>query len=108
MPRIDVPVTAVTKSGIAPAAEVPGDPVNNHSFANDSRTWLTARNNGATPRTVTIRLSGLVDGQAIEPKTVSVPATSSRYIGPFDTTRYGRTVLIDVDHADLRLSAYRI
>ncbi|MET0416060.1 MAG: hypothetical protein ABW022_08570 [Actinoplanes sp.] len=108
MPRTAIPVTAINKAGVAPPAETNGDVANNHSVSNDGRTVLLIRNNGATPRTASFRLAGAVDGQAITAKTVTVPATSSRYVGPFDTTRYGTTMQVDVDHADLRLSALRI
>lgn len=107
MARVAVPVTVITKAGVAPATEVNGDPVNGHSIANGGSTFIVARNNGATPRTVTINLQGSVDGQPITARTVPVPATASRYIGPFDTTRYGSSLEVQVDHADLKLLAFR-
>ena len=110
MARIAVPVTAITKAGVAPAAETNGDAVENHTVANNGRTVLLVRNsNGAaTVRTLTVRLSGTVDGQAITSRTYPIAAGASRYIGPFDTTRYGSSMLVDVDHAELKLSAYSI
>jgi hypothetical protein len=108
MARVAVPVTAITKAGVAPPAETNGDATNHHSVSNDSRTVLLCRNNGASTRTVSVLLSGTVDGQAITARSISIPTSASRYIGPFDTTRYGTTLLVNVDHADLRLSAFRI
>lgn len=110
MPRVSVPVTIISKAGVAPAAETNGDPVNNHTVANDGRTVLLVRNaNGAAvARTLTVRLAGTRDGQAITPRTYSIPAAASRYIGPFDTTNYGSSVQVDVDNAELKLSAYRL
>lgn len=110
MPRVSVPVNALTTSGIAPAAEVNGDPVNNHAVANDGRTFVLVRNsNGAaTARTLTIVVQGAVEGQGITPKTVSVPAAASRYLGPFNTTNFGSELQLNVDNAELKLSAYRI
>lgn len=110
MARTAVPVTAITKAGVAPTAETTGDSVNNHSIPNDGKTVILAHNTNAssTARTLTVRLSGSVDGQAITPKTYTIAAAASRYIGPFDTTRYGSTLLVDVDNAELHLSAYRI
>lgn len=108
MPRVVVPVTEITKTGVAPAAEVTGDPAQNHYFANDSRTFLVCRNNGATPRTLTVRINTTVDGFAVSSRTVAIPATSTRYVGPFEVGPYGTVCNVDVDHADLRLSCYRI
>lgn len=110
MPRVAVPVTAISRAGVAPAAETNGDATNNHTVANDGKTIMLVRNaNGAaTARTLTVRLSGAVDGQGISPKTYSIAAAASRYIGPFPVGSYGSTMQVDVDNADLKLSAYRI
>lgn len=110
MARGDLPVTDITRDGIAPAAEVNADTVNNHDFANDGRTFLLVRNSDAGgPHNVTIVTPGAVDSQAVADRVVAVPASSSRYIGPFSTNDYnvsGR-VQVNVDHATLRLSTYR-
>jgi hypothetical protein len=108
--RAAIPVTIISRTGVAPVAETNGDPVNNHTVANDGRTVLLVRNsNGAAvARTLTVRLSGAVDGQGITPRTYSIPAAASRYIGPFGTTEYGTSMQVDVDNAELKLSAYRI
>lgn len=110
MPRVAVPVTAISRAGATPAAETNGDPVNNHTVANDGRTILLVRNaNGAaTARTLTVHLTGAVDGQAIEPREYSIPAAASRYLGPWPVSQYGTSMQVDVDNADLKLSAYRI
>ncbi|WP_033338967.1 hypothetical protein [Catenuloplanes japonicus] len=107
MARVAVPVTVITKAGVAPATEVNGDPVNAHSVANSGSTFIVARNNGVTPRTMTINLKGSVDGQPITARSVSVPASGTRYVGPFDTTRYGASLEVGVDHADVKLQAFR-
>jgi hypothetical protein len=106
MPRVIVPVTQFSKAGIAPAAEVTGDPTNLHYLFNDSQTVILVRNNGASTRTFTAQFAVTFDGQSVTGKPYSIPATSSRYIGPFETGTYGTTMNVDVDHADLRLSAY--
>lgn len=111
MARSTLTITNITKAGVAPPAETTGDPVNNHLLPNDGvKTFLLARNaNGSsTARTLSVRFQGSVDGQAITPRTYSIPAGASRYIGPFDATKYGRNVEIDVDNAELRLTAFRI
>jgi hypothetical protein len=70
---------------------------------------LLVRNSGSTvPRTVTLRLPGLTDGQSITPRTVSIPLSTSRYIGPFPTGDYGSSLQVDVDNAELKLLAFGI
>lgn len=112
MPRVAVPVTPLSRTGtgVAPAAETNGDATNNHTVANDGKTWLLVRNsNGAAlARVLTVRLSGGRDGQSITPRTYSIPAAASRYIGPFPVSDYGSTMQVDVDNAELKLSAYRL
>lgn len=109
MARVDLPLTEITRAGVAPAAEVTGDATNNHSFSNDGEVFLLARNSAATAtRTVTLRIAQTVDNQAVTSRTVAVPISVSRYIGPFPTDVWGQTVNVDVDHADLKLSAYHV
>ncbi len=108
MPRVTVPVTTITRAGVAPASEVNGDATNNHQIANDGRTVLLVRNaNGSsTARTLTVVIQGAIDGFAPTPRTYSIAAGASRYIGPFDTVAYGTLMQVNVDNAELKLSAY--
>lgn len=108
MPRVAVPVTQITRGGVAPAAETDGDPVNHHMVNNDGRVFLLVRNAGASPRDITFRFASAVDGQAVTPRVVAVAAGASRYFGPFPTADYGEDLQVDVAHADLKLSAYHL
>lgn len=112
MPRTDLPLTDLSRAGVAPGAEVNGDVTNNHEFSNNGRVFLLVRNSDASvARTVTIVTPGTVDGQAVADIAISVPATVSRYIGPFPEGIYnvaGGVVQVNVDHANLRLTAYRL
>lgn len=110
MARVNLPLTEITRAGVAAGAEVTGDATNHHSFSNDGRVFLLVRNsNGAsTARTVTITVPGTVDGQSVTARTVTIAAAASRYIGPFPKAVYGGTVLVNVDHAELKLTAYHI
>lgn len=110
MARTNVPVTAISRAGIAPAAEVNGDSVNHHSFANtNSNVILLVRNaDGAGAHTVTISINETVDGQVVTARAVSIPLSASRYFGPFPAGVYGTTVLLDVDSSQLKLSAYSV
>jgi hypothetical protein len=109
MPRVDIPVTQITRSGIAPATEVNGDPVNNHSIVNDGTVWLEVRNSGSTvARTVSARFDKTIDGQTTAAKTWSIPTSATRRIGPFPVRYYGTTLQVDVDNAELKLVAYKL
>lgn len=111
MPRVAVPITALSRlAAVTPAAETNGDATNNHTVPNDGQTFLLVRNANAssTARVLTVRLSGARDGQSITPRTYSIPAGASRYIGPFPVSDYGTSMQVDVDNAELKLSAYRL
>jgi hypothetical protein len=109
MPRVDIPVTQITRSGVAPATEVNGDATNNHSVSNDGATWIEVRNSGSTvARTVSARFANTIDGQTTAAKTWSIPTSSTRRIGPFPVRYYGTTLQIDVDNAELKLTAYKV
>jgi hypothetical protein len=99
-----------TGTGVALPSETTGDPVNNHFVNNDGNVIIVVRNsNGtATARTLTVHLSGAVDGQSITPRTYSIAAGATRVIGPFPTGSYGTTMQVDVDNAELLLYTLRI
>jgi hypothetical protein len=105
--RTNVPVTQITRAGVAPGTEVNGDPTNNHVVANNGKMFLEVRNSGSTvARTVTFRFPGLVDGQSVTPRAVSIPTSASRRFGPFPTDAYSSLLQVDVDNAELKLAAY--
>lgn len=109
MPRVNVPVTAISRAGVAAPTEVTGDATNNHVVQNDGRMVLLVRNSGSTvARTVTLRLAPMHDGQGVTPRTVSIAQSTSRYIGPFPTGDYGSLLQVDVDNAELKLLAFGI
>lgn len=111
MARSALAVNIINKTGLAVPAETNGDVANGHTLPNNGiDTFLLVRNsNGSsTAHTLTVRLSGTVDGQAISPRTYSIAASASRYIGPFDINRYGSSLLVDVDNAELKLTAFRL
>lgn len=110
MARGNLPLTQIVRTGVAPAAEVTGDATNNHAMTNDGKAFLLVRNanGGSTARVLTLYLNGTIDGQAVTPRTISIAAGASRYIGPFPPAQYGKSLLIDVAHADLKLSAYHL
>lgn len=110
MPRVAVPVSAVTSAGIAMPAETNGDATNNHTIPNDGRTILIVRNANAssTARTLTIVITGAIEGFSPTPRTYSIAAGASRVIGPFSTTAYGTSMQVNVDNAELKLTALQL
>lgn len=105
-----VPVTSITRAGVAPATPTAGDATNGHTVANDGNVFILAKNtNGAsTARTITFAFSKHVDGQTVSPVTHSLAAGASLYLGPFSTPDYGADLAITVSHAELVLSAYHL
>jgi hypothetical protein len=110
MPRVAVNGADVSKAGVALPTETTGDTVNNHEISNDGNVVLVCRNsNGAaTARTLSVLLTGTIDGQAPQPRTYSIPAGATRVIGPFETAFYGSKLQFNVDNAELRIYSLRI
>lgn len=110
MARATLTVASISRTGVALSAETAGDATNNHTVNNDGDVFLIVRNSnaGSTARTLTIHLPGTVDGQAVASKTYSLAAAATKLIGPFPVSEYGEDLLVDVDHAELKLSAYHL
>lgn len=108
MPRVNVPVTSITRAGVADTTPTTGDATNGHSVANTGDVWVEVENTGASSRTLTALIPGTVDGQAVASKTWSLGAGVRRRIGPFPIKHYTTTLQLDVTHAELELSAYRV
>ncbi len=111
MPRQDVPLTQITRSGVTPATEVTPVAVDDLKFINDGHVFVLVRNTGAGANTATFVTPGSVDEQAVADRDVSVPAAASRYVGPFPASQYNQgdgTVYVDVANTELRFSAYHL
>lgn len=105
MPRVAIPVTVVSRSGVS-LSTITSDPANDHYIPSvTGRSVLYVRNNGASPATVQIPLSVSPDGQSVTPRSVSVPASGIRYIGPFtrDYLQPDGSVYVDVSDSSLDL-----
>lgn len=76
----------VVRNGIAPAlvpASAGGD-----TFENDGTQWIQITNGDGTPTALTIVTPRTVDGLAVADKQISIPAGSTRLIGPFPVGTY--------------------
>ncbi|WP_158727282.1 hypothetical protein [Streptomyces sp. NRRL S-31] len=106
---VEVPIVTFTRSGNAMPDAVPGDTLLGHTVPNDGRTGLVVKNTDtAMPHVLTISLTRTVDGQAVVPRTVTVPASASLALGPFNQADYGADVGVTVDSASLTLLAFRV
>jgi hypothetical protein len=109
MPRVAVPLNDITRAGLVTPTPVNADVASGHSVQNDGNVFLLVGNSAATAtRTTTFRTPGVVDEQAVADRTVAVPISSEKYVGPFPPSDYGSTLEVDVDHADTRLTAFRL
>lgn len=109
MPRVNLPHTNISRAGTADGVEVNGDATNFHSTANDGRVWIEIRNADAGgPHTATVHIKDVVDGQTVAPKTYSIAASTKRRIGPWPPGAYGSVLDVDVDSAELKLTAYHL
>jgi len=80
MPRVALAVQQIGRTGLEPtyaAAETDGN-----SWNNSGAEFLHVKN-GATDVIVTVPVGVSVDGQAVTNRTVTVPGTEERMIGPF-------------------------
>lgn len=91
MARVQIPVTTVTKSGVAQPAQTTGDSVNGHYFLNDGTTILEIVSSDAGSQTVTIQTSKTVDGYALADQTVTMAAGTTQYVGPFTTGTFNQS-----------------
>lgn len=107
---VAVPVSSITRAGVAPASPTAGDATNGHTVSNDGNVFILAKNtNGAsTARTITFAFAHKVDGQTISPVTHSLAAGASQYMGPYPESEYGDEIAITVSHAEMVISAYHL
>lgn len=107
MPRVNVPVTALSRDGVAPASDVNGDATNGHRVSNTGKTVIFVRNSSTdTPYDVTFVTPGTVDGQAVGDRIVEIAANTTRYFSRFSPGVYGSTLQVNVENAALKLTAY--
>jgi hypothetical protein len=120
MARVDIPVRQIVpfadpfaQVGIDPDTnEIDADTGLNHQFDNNGRTFLQARNSDAGgAHNVTIITPHTVDGLAVADRVVSVPLSSTLWIGPFPKSIYsaaGDVVQVNPATTDLKFRAFRL
>lgn len=80
MARVTLDVERMTRSGLV--ATYTNANVDGHAFKPGKGTFLHVKQ-GTGARVVTIPISRTVDGQAVDPKQVTVAQGTEPYIGPF-------------------------
>lgn len=114
MARVLVPINMIGRgssklltNGITP---VNGDAVNGHYVPNDGRTFVRVKNASVdTTRVVTMLTRVSVDsGIAAATDPEDIEAGVEAWFGPYPTNIYGTSLQINVAHADLKLTAFRL
>jgi hypothetical protein len=113
MPRVNIPVTQITKEAVAPAGFTAGDAANDHVIeGNDGLLFLEAVNTAGAPAVITIETPGNVSGLAVADLEITVPAGATRLIGPFPPATFsqgtGSQVYVNVAANTWNLRAYHI
>jgi hypothetical protein len=100
-------VQEISRAGLSPsysAANAGGD-----EAPNDEITFLHVKNGSGGSIDVTIQTPGTVDGLAITDRTVAVPASEERMIGPFPSSVYSSTLTISYSGVtSLTIAAIRL
>lgn len=92
MPRTALNYSALAANGAVAASPAAVDVANGHviSWAEPERTILVVANTDASARTITVLTSDAGAGGSSPSLAVSVPASSTRHLGPFESARYQR------------------
>lgn len=91
MPRVEIPVTEITRAGVAPPAQTDADATNDHYIAeNDGRVLIEIVSSDAGEQTVEVvpNPSLTADGLTIDNLVITIPAGATRVCGPFRTTTF--------------------
>lgn len=108
MPRTNINVTKVTRTGVSIATGSAVDVANGNTIANDGKVAVLVKNTGSTSHTLTIAIAEKVDGQTVPAKTWTVAASAQLAIGPFDPSVYGGRLQVNGDNAELTVLPVRI
>ncbi len=117
MPRVEIPVTTISRSGATPPSQTTADATNDHYIANnDGRIFLEIISTDGSTQTVTVETPVVEDGLALDDQVISVPAGATRLAGPFSTTTFNQTGVGDENKVfinpsvstNLKFRAYRV
>lgn len=86
MPRVEIPVTDITREGVENATPVVSDATNDHYVpGNNGKVFLEVENTGGSPATLTVvpNPDYLSDGLPVEDLVLTIPAGEKWKFGPF-------------------------
>lgn len=89
-------------------AAASGDASLDHLVTNTGRTVIIINNTGVTTRNVELEISKTVQGQTVPSIQKALLAGERWAFGALDVGDYGRSLKLDVDHADLKIDVIEI
>jgi hypothetical protein len=108
MPRTRIPIAGTSKSGVDAPQKEAADPANGNAINNSGgQTVLILGNAGTVNRTMQLQVTATVDGLPVNARAITVGPDQEMLCGPYPIWWYGDTLLLDPEHADLRISAIR-
>ena len=96
MARTAITVQDVAVAGLNPSYDTAI--ADGHMFANDGNTIIHVKNDNASSLTLTIQTNTIVGGVSLQDHTVTIPASTERFIGLFKTGTFNQsdgTVYLD-------------
>jgi hypothetical protein len=89
--RTPIPVTELSRAGVAPPAQTDSDQTNGMVIAaNSGRLWVEIESTDAADQTVGFAIPITVDGDTVADKLVDVPAGATRLVGIFPPAIYNQ------------------
>ncbi len=110
MPRTALSIIDSSKAGTTLPTGTAADVANGNSVASDGRSVIIIATNAnvSTPRNVTITPTATVDGLTAAVRTIALPASTSKVLGPYETSNYSETLQISGDNADVKFQVIRV
>ena len=112
MARVEIPVTTILTTGVTQPSQVTANmSLGNYIAANDGRIFLEAKNDDASPQTVTVVTQFVKDGFTLSDNIVSILAGGTKLLGPFPDYLFNKadlTVEVDVSDGDIKLRGYKL
>lgn len=107
-----ITIARISRTGLdlSTVTPVAADVANGNSVVNSGNMFIAVHNtnSGSTAHIVTATLTGGKDGQTITPKSISVAATKTEYLGPWPSDIYTGVLQIQGAHAELLISAFEL
>ena len=91
MARVEITVTTISRTGVAPGTQHDADATNDHYIAdNDGRIFLEIVSSSGSDQTVTVETPIIQDGLQLDDLVIDVPAGDTILAGPFSTSTFNQ------------------